>query len=176
MSDRRRFSRVCALLLGAAALVPANPVRAVPGVPFLRGYQLINVHSGKCLAIAGAGTADGAAAVQSSCREERAHLWRLRMVSPTGLFQVQNLKSGRCLSVDGGDGRTVQRQCDGNRSRRWRVTAAEATGLVIRSAVSGRCLTVAGGSRRENAAAVLSTCAPAASRRWNARLIGRTER
>jgi len=156
--------------------VPATPAPAAPAVPFLRGYQLINVHSGKCLAITGSGTADGEAAVQSSCREERAHLWRLRMVSPAGLFQVQNLKSGRCLSADGGDGRTVQRRCDANRSRRWRVTDAEGTGLVIRSAVSGRCLTVAGGSRRENAAAVLSTCAPAASRRWNARLVGRTDR
>jgi hypothetical protein len=176
MSGRRQLNLVCALVLGAATPVPANPVRAAPAAPFLRGYQLINVHSGKCLAIAGDGSADGDAAVQSSCREARAQLWRLRMVSLTGLFQVQNLSSGRCLSVSGGDGRVVQRRCDGSRARRWRVWGAEGTGLHIRSAVRGGCLTVAAGSREENAPAVLSTCGPAASRRWEARLIGGTER
>jgi hypothetical protein len=174
MSVRRHFSLVCALALGAATLISPDPVRAAPAVPFLRGHQLINVHSGKCLAIAGDGTADGGAAVQSSCREERAHLWRFRTVPLTGLFQVQNLKSGRCLSA--ADGRAVQRPCDGDRSRRWRVWDARSARLVLRSAVDGRCLTVAGGSRRENAPAVLSTCGPGASGRWDARLIGGPER
>jgi hypothetical protein len=174
MSVRRHFSGVCTLVLVAAVLIPPSPVRAAPAVPLLRGHQLINVHSGKCLAIAAEGTADGAAAVQSSCREERAHLWRFRMVSLTGLFQVQNLRSGRCLSAV--DGRVVQHRCDDNRSRRWRVGGARSARLVIRSVVDGRCLTVAGGSRRENAPAVLSTCGLQASARWDARLIGGTER
>jgi hypothetical protein len=114
--------------------------------------------------------------VQSTCREQRSDLWRLRLVSLTGLFQVQNVRSGRCLSAAGGAGRVVQRRCDDDPARRWRLWDAEGTGFLIRSAISGRCLTVAGGGRAENAAAVLSTCGPAASRRWDARLLGSTER
>jgi hypothetical protein len=113
--------------------------------------------------------------VQSACREERAHLWRMRLVSLTGLFQVQNIKSGRCLSAAGG-GRVVQYRCDDALPRRWRLRDAGRTGFRIRAATSGRCLTVAGGDRAENAAVVLAGCGPARSRRWDARLIGSTER
>jgi hypothetical protein len=181
MSVRRRIlsagsralaaATLTAATLAAAALVPASPAQAAPPIPFLTGFQLFNVHSGKCLAPAGT---DGVG--QSTCREESAHLWRMRLVSLTGLFQVQNVRSGRCLSAAGGDGRAVQRRCDDDLARSWRLWDAKGKGFFIRSAISGRCLTVAGGGRAENAAAVLSTCDPARSRRWDARLLGSTER
>ncbi|MFI7542148.1 RICIN domain-containing protein [Actinoplanes sp. NPDC049599] len=180
MSVRRTVLFAGARMVAAAAAAvavaaPAGPARAAPEFPFLRGFQLVNVHSGKCLAIAGGGTADNTAVVQSACREERAHLWRMRLVSLTGLFQVQNIKSGRCLSAAGG-GRVVQYRCDDALPRRWRLRDAGRTGFTIRAATSGRCLTVAGGGRAENAAVVLAGCGPARSRRWDARLIGSTER
>ena len=176
MSVRRRIlsagSRaLAAATLTAAALVPAGPAQAAPAIPFLTGFHLFNVHSGKCLAPAANG-----AVVQSACREESAHLWRMRLVSLTGLFQVQNVRSGRCLSAAGGDGRAVQHRCDDDLARSWRLWDAKGKGFYIRSAISARCLTVAGGGRAENAAAVLSTCGPARSRRWDARLLGNTER
>lgn len=182
MSVRRRIlataSRALAAAVAATVLAPAAPASAAPAgpaFPFLTGFQLFNVHSGKCLTVAGGGTADNTAVVQSACRDERAHLWRMRLVSLTGLFQVQNVRSGRCLSAAGG-GRVVQYRCDDAESRRWRLWDAEGTGFFIRSATSGRCLTVAGGRRDDNAAALLSACGPARSRRWDARLAGGTER
>jgi cytolethal distending toxin subunit A len=156
--------------IAAAALVPAAPAQADPAIPFLRGFQLFNMQSGKCLAPGG-----GGAAVQSTCREEAAHLWRLRLVSLTGLFQVQNVRSGRCLSAPGGAGRAVQSRCDDGLAHRWRLWDAKGKGFLIRSAVSARCLTVAGGGRAEDAAVVVSSCGPARSRRWDARLLGSTE-
>src|SRR4051812_39022104 len=92
MSGRRRIlsagSRALAALAMAVAAtaVLAAPAQAAPALPFLSGFQLFNVHSGKCLAIAGGGTADNDAVVQQTCREERSHLWRMRLVSLTGLF------------------------------------------------------------------------------------------
>ncbi len=181
MSVRRRILTtgahvLAAVTVAATVLAPPAPARAAPAFPFLRGFQLFNVHSGKCLTVAGGGTADGDPVVQSTCREERSHLWRMRLVSLSGLFQVQNVKTGRCLSAAGGTGGVVQDRCDDAGSRRWRLWDAAGTGFTLRSATSGRCLTVAGGGRGENAAAVLSTCGPARSRRWDARLIGSTER
>jgi len=167
----RAFAAATTVVVAASVLVPA-PAQAAPAIPFLRGFQLFNVHSGKCLTIAGRG--DGAAVVQRSCREERSHLWRMRLVTLTGLFQVENIRSARCLSVAGGAGRAVQAPCDDSAARRWRLWDAKGKGFFIRSAISGRCLTVDGGGRAENAVAVLSTCGPAASRRWDARLIGST--
>jgi cytolethal distending toxin subunit A len=169
MSGRRAFSLVGALVLAVAVPAPVGPARAAPEIPFLRGFQLSNVQSGKCLTVA------GNAAVQSTCREQGSHLWRLALVSLTGLFQVQNVRTGQCLAVTGGRGRVVQARCDDDASRRWRLGDEDGKGFLIRSAVSGRCLTVAGGGRAENAAAVLSTCGPARSRRWDAHLIGSTE-
>jgi cytolethal distending toxin subunit A len=170
-----RVVTAAAVAVAAVALVPASPAGAAPEFPFLRGFQLFNVHSDKCLAIAGGGTADNAVVVQSTCREERAHLWRMRLVSLTGLFQVENIKSGRCLSA-AGRGRVVQHRCDDALARRWRLWDVEGKGFTIRAAGSGRCLTVAGGGRAENATAIVAGCGPARSRRWDARLIGSTER
>ena len=181
MSVRRRIlstgsSLLAAATVAATVLVPAAPAPAAPAFPFLRGFQLFNVHSGKCLAIAGGGTADNDGVVQSTCREQRPHLWRMRLVTLTGLFQVENVRSGRCLSAVEGTGRVVQYRCDDAVSRRWRLWDAKGTGFFIRSATNGRCLTVTGGGAEENAAALLATCGPARSRRWDARLIGSTER
>jgi len=181
MSVRRRILATGSTLLAAATaaaavLVPAAPAQAAPAFPFLRGFQLFNVRSDKCLAIAGGGTADNDVVVQSTCREEVSHLWRMRLVTLTGLFQVQNVRTGRCLSAVEGTGRVVQFRCDDAGARRWRLWDAKGTGFYIRSATSGRCLTVTGGGGDENAAALLSTCGPARSRRWDARLIGSTER
>lgn len=181
MSVRRRIlptgsGVLAASLILAAALVPAAPAQAASVFPFLHGFQLFNVHSDKCLTVAGGGAADNDPVVQRTCREELSHLWRMRLVSLTGLFQVQNVRTGRCLSAAGGDGHVVQYRCDDAPARRWRLWDAEGTGFLIRSAISGRCLTVAGGSRGEDAATLLSTCGPARSRRWDARLAGSTER
>jgi cytolethal distending toxin subunit A len=170
LSVRTRVLATAVTALASVALVPASPAGAAPAIPYLRGFQLFNMQSGKCLAPAGDG------AVQSACREESAHLWRLRLVSLTGLFQVQNVRTGRCLSAGGGTGRVAQSRCDDGLARRWRLWDAKGKGFSIRSAVSGRCLTVAGGARAEDATVVVSTCGPARSRRWDARLLGTTEK
>jgi predicted secreted protein len=169
MSVRRRIlstgsSLLAAATVAATVLVPAAQAPAAPAFPFLR------------LAIAGGGTADNDGVVQSTCREQRPHLWRMRLVTLTGLFQVENVRSGRCLSAVESTGRVVQYRCDDAGSRRWRLWDAKGTGFFIRSATDGRCLTVTGGGDQENAAALLATCGPARSRRWDARLIGSTER
>jgi hypothetical protein len=153
MSVRRRIlstgsSLLAAATVAATVLVPAAPAPAAPAFPFLRGFQLFNVHSGKCLAIAGGGTADNDGVVQSTCREQRPHLWRMRLVTLTGLFQVENVRSGRCLSAVESTGRVVQYRCDDAGSRRWRLWDAKGTGFFIRSATDGRCLTVTGGGDR----------------------------
>ena len=166
------YRALAAVTMAVAATAPGPaPAQAAPAFPYLSGFQLVNVHSGKCLAIAG----DDPAVVQQTCREERSHLWRMRLVSLSGLFQIQNLRSGRCLTVAGDASRAVQQRCAADASRSWRLSDAEGTGFGIRSSISGRCLTVDGAGRAENAAAVLSTCGPARSRRWDARLIGSTE-
>ncbi|AGZ41786.1 RICIN domain-containing protein [Actinoplanes friuliensis] len=175
MSVRRRFlSAAVTALLTAGLLAPGAAAEAAPPGPtdFLSGFLLINTNSRKCLTVD-----DGSSlAVQRPCRDQRSQMWRMRLATWTGLFQIQNLRSGRCLTIAAGgkdnNNRAVQAPCDDAQSRRWRLLDAPGDTFLMRNANSGRCLTIAGGEVGTGVPAVQNDCDGHRSRRWSGELIG----
>ncbi|XVU20817.1 RICIN domain-containing protein [Actinoplanes sp. CA-054009] len=78
--------------------------------------QILNVATGKCLSIAGAGTRDNAPADLYTCDGHDSRLWRLR--DSTGeTARVQNVHSRKCLTAP--RDMAVQRPCPV--AQRWTV-------------------------------------------------------
>ncbi|SNY46032.1 RICIN domain-containing protein [Paractinoplanes atraurantiacus] len=78
--------------------------------------QVLNVATGKCLSIIGAGTRDNARADLYTCDGHDSRLWRLR--DSTGeTARIQNVHSGKCLTL--ARDTAVQRRCPV--SHRWTV-------------------------------------------------------
>ena len=171
---RRLIALVCLVAaLPAAAPTPAlaSPAPgAAPAAPApidLVGldFQLVNVASRRCLAVAGAATGDGAALVQAPCATTPAYRWRFRPASFAGAFQILNVRTERCLSTSAGI-RAVQYRCDDHPARHWRLIDSVGDTANLRSMHTGRCLTVA-----RTGVAVQSICDDRAPRRWTVRLL-----
>ncbi len=125
-------------------------------------WHIINAHSGKCLTISGAGTANTVNAVQYTCdysspyNEEwyfdGNHIW--------------NGHSGKCLTVAGAstanNANAVQYTCDSGApyNENWNLEDVYGSAIYwhIWNSHSGKCLTVAGVSTANNANAVQFTC------------------
>jgi len=166
MSVRRRFqSTAVTVLLAAGLLVPGAAAEAGPPpgpTDAINGFLLVNVSSQRCLRVA------AGPAVQGPCRADASSLWRMRLVTLDGLFQIQNVRSGGCLSTSGG-ARVVQFRCDAARPRRWRLLDGVGDTFLMRNESSGRCLTAAGVGA---AAVVQDACNSDRSRRWLGRAVG----
>lgn len=164
MSVRRRFqSTAVTVLLAAGLLVPGAAAEAGPPpgpTDAINGFLLVNVDSARCLRVA------AALAAQGPCRADAFSLWRIRLVTLNGLFQIQNVRSGGCLSAAGGAG-VGQYRCDGAQPRRWRLLGGVGNTFLMRNEASGRCLTTAGA-----AAVVQGACNGERSRRWLGRAVG----
>jgi hypothetical protein len=77
--------------------------RPVPGVADT--FTVVNQHSGKCLDVAGAATADGAQVVHGTCGAVTSQQFTLRRVTYAGNdphdFQLVARHSGKCVDVSG---------------------------------------------------------------------------
>ncbi|GID98596.1 RICIN domain-containing protein [Amorphoplanes digitatis] len=166
MSVRRRFlSTAVTVLLAAGLLTPGAAAEAGPPpgpTDVVKGFLLVNIGSRNCLrVVAGTGRA-----VQGPCRPDASALWRMRLATMDGLFQIQNLRSGGCLTASRGPA-IVQFRCDDAPTRRWRLLDGAGDTFLMRSVVSGRCVTAAGAG-----AVVQGTCADVPSRRWHGQAEG----
>ncbi len=89
---------------------------------------------------------------------------------PSGRYQLENMKSGLCLSPAGGTSnrneQIVQFTCDTDPSRLWTIEPVEGNVVKIRNSKSGQCLTVAGGGSDRNTPSVQFPCDSDPSRRW----------
>ena len=151
-----------AVASAALLLLPAAPV---PGPDLLNlGFQVINVNSRMCL------TADGPDVEQRRCDRSDAVRWRIRPASFTGRVEIVYHLNNRCLTADG-TAAAVLTPCADRSAGRWQLVDSDGPTAQLRNEVSGRCLTIAGGSRAEGAAAVQHTCDDRRSRRWTVRVI-----
>jgi hypothetical protein len=65
-------------------------------------YTVVNEHSGKCLDVAGASAADGAAVTQYTCNGRTNQMFTLNPVTALGNrhdFQLVAVHSGKCVDV-----------------------------------------------------------------------------
>ncbi|SPE58238.1 Extracellular exo-alpha-L-arabinofuranosidase precursor [Streptomyces netropsis] len=97
---RKTFSGLAAAAavcgLGLAGGSPA--AAAVPPSPQIIYEQVVNLHSGKCLEVAGGSQANGARVQQYSCNGTVAQQWNKRPTSD-GYFQLVVASSGKCLEI-----------------------------------------------------------------------------
>ena len=61
--------------------------------------NVVAVHSGKCLDVTAASTADGAAVIQYTCGSGTNQQWQVRTVGSS--FQLVARHSGKCLDLPG---------------------------------------------------------------------------
>ncbi|WP_411268424.1 RICIN domain-containing protein [Nonomuraea sp. PA05] len=93
-------------------------------------YTIVNVKSGKCLAVSGAGTSNGAAVVQESCAGTAAQRFELKLVSGTQGYLLRPTHSYKCAEVTGAQtansAKVVQNACQADplvkKNQVWRLS------------------------------------------------------
>jgi endoglucanase len=100
---------------------------------------IVNSSSGRCVDVAGAGTANGTVAQVYDCNGTVAQQWQINADG-----SLQNPNSGRCLDVAGAataNGSRVQiYDCNGTGAQKWQINADGS----IANPSSGRCLSPSG--------------------------------
>lgn len=127
-------------------------------------------HSGKCLDVLNASTADGTAVAQYGCHNGANQHWQLRDLG-TGYHQLVARHSDRCLTVANAstaDHATVaQHACQpGRTDQQWQLVDVGAGYLRIVARHSGKCLDVAGYSTADSARVIQYTCGTAANQQF----------
>ncbi|MGJ6964141.1 pectinesterase family protein [Streptosporangium sp. G11] len=167
-------------LPAAAALVVASAVVAVAWpsqaavAPVAGGvYTLASGSSGKCVDVAGASADNGALLVQVACDAAAAdQQWRV--VARSGGFNLVNAGSGRCVDVPNSStvsGTQLQQWGCGDGSKpqqQWTFTASSAASgkYLVRSVVSGLCVSNRDGSTAGNNPVVEESCSDVARMQW----------
>lgn len=114
---------------------------------------------GKCVDVAGAGTANGTPVQLYDCNGSAAQRWS---VGTDGTIRAL----GKCLDVASGgtaDGTPVQLwDCNGSAAQRWAVPAAQD----IVNPQANKCLDASGGSSANGTRLQIWTCTGAANQKW----------
>jgi hypothetical protein len=142
---------------GPSAVAPVytpSPVAPVAPVAASGGQGPITaLHSGKCIAIEGASTADGARVIQRGCSGGRNQTFEGRPAG-VGYLNIVATHSGKCLDVPNGstaDNLPIQQyQCDGSDEQRFAFRDVGGGYYNLVAAHSGKCLDVPNGSTADN--------------------------
>ena len=133
---------------------------------------MANMQTGKCLAVSEGRLDNNAPAVQFTCDGDQWRRWKL--VETDDGFQLQNVRTGKCLTIAGGVSTdnnipALQFDCDRDPSRRWKLTAT-GDGFQAENVQTGKCLTIAGGeSTDDDVPALQFNCDRHPSRFWSIR-------
>jgi galactose oxidase len=132
------------------------------------GYSVIVAAStGKCLDIAGASAASGAAAEQWRCNFNGNEQWTVQPFN--GSFRVIEQQTGQCLAVTGGSttpgAQIVQNSCTGANSELWTFVSTGG-GYQLVNKGSALCANVSGNSTVDAASIVQSACSTASNFVW----------
>lgn len=118
-------------------------------------------HSGKCLDIAGASSANAAPLIQWSCKVSGNQLFDFVSVG-NDQFTLKVKHSGKCLDVSGGsvaDGASlIQFDCHGGANQKFTLKNMGSGYYSLVSVKSGKCVDVAGPSTANNARLIQWTC------------------
>ncbi|GGZ30351.1 hypothetical protein GCM10010300_86370 [Streptomyces olivaceoviridis] len=137
----------------SAGLLAASPAQAATGA--------ITGLAGKCLDVAGAGSADGTAVQLYDCNGTSAQQWT---VGGDGTIRAL----GKCLDVTGkstADGAKAQLwTCTGGANQKWTVTAAHD----IVNPQANKCLDVTDNNSANGTRIQIWSCTGAANQKWNA--------
>jgi len=117
-------------------------------------YYLQNQHSGLRIGIAGASTANGALALQSSNFGASDHEWRVDSLN-NGYYKLTNMRSGKVLGIENmstaNGGRAIQWDDNGTADHEWQFVAVGNGYYKLVNRHSGKVLGVSGMSTTSGA-------------------------
>ncbi len=160
---RRALQALLTLALGTGlAVAPITAAQAAP--PIWSSWDV--AHSGLCMDVKEAGTANKVPLQQYYCNGGTAQLFTLEPVGNEGFYQIRNYNSGKCLDVYGGstaeNAAVIQYTCHGDTNQWWYqapiISVPGYYHFVNRR--SWKCLTVQYGSILSEARLVQYTCNP----------------
>lgn len=117
-------------------------------------YRMVAVHSGKCIDVAGAGTADGVNIQQYSCNGTDAQAFDVVNMG-SGWYRLKNVNSGKAMDVAANatnDGANIHQWADnGSGAQRFALRKVNGVEFQIVNQTSGKCVDVAGVSSADSA-------------------------
>ncbi|KAF4407732.1 MULTISPECIES: RICIN domain-containing protein [Streptomyces] len=157
---RRAFTAALSVLALSGAMLAAGSAAPASAGPF--NTKLQTHHSGKCLDVANASTADGAFVQQWRCYSTANQNWNFTSVGD-GYYTVSADHSDKCLDVaeaSVADGGTVhQWRCYTTPNQEWRLVQRPNGYFTLVARHSGKCLEVTAGNIYDGAGVVQQTCA-----------------
>jgi len=119
-------------------------------------------HSGKCLDVLNASTADGVTLQQWRCHSGDNQKWEITPVGG-GFHTFKVLHSNKCMEVSGystaNGAQVVQSNCDGGGNQQFTFVDVGDGYRQIRARHSGKCIDVSGNSQADNARVQQWNCA-----------------
>jgi endoglucanase len=124
-------------------------------------FTLTARHSGKCIDVISASTADGAETAQYSCNGGSNQRWELQNLG-SGYYRIIARHSGKCLDVDAAStansARIIQWTCNGGQNQQWQVQDAGSGYVRLVARHSGKCLDVPSSSTTDGTRLIQYTC------------------
>ncbi|WP_218224434.1 RICIN domain-containing protein [Pseudomonas sp. PIC25] len=140
-----------------AGFLPTKVTQATPATGALANgtYSIKAKHSGKCLDVSGASTADGAALIQWTCHQANNQRWVLTALGD-GYYEVKSKHSGKCMDVTGAStangARLQQLACSRGNQQQWLIEAESDGNYRMTARHSGKVADVLGVSLNNGAA------------------------
>ncbi|WP_173390860.1 RICIN domain-containing protein [Actinomadura litoris] len=110
------------------------------------GFELLSKRSGRCVDVLGASTENNATIVQWTCDGSDRQLWKITSINNT--YSLVAAHSDKCFDVNGKStengptGKTVQYECDGGLSQRWRLDPMGGDDYKLVNVNSNKCADV----------------------------------
>jgi hypothetical protein len=147
-----------------AALVPAAAAQA--STKPAAGVQIRLAHSGKCLNVAGASTANSAKIIQYGCSATAANEQFKLVPKGSGNYWIQGVQSGKCLNVynnsTANSAAIIQYTCNTQLNGLWKVDeVVDKPTYRFVAASSGKCLNLPNSSTADSVALIQYTCSAA---------------
>lgn len=137
-------------------------------------YQLVGVHSGKCVEVAGGNTSNLAQLQIATCTADRRQQFRLEAMGG-GYYRLRNVNSGLCVDVEGyasSDGaRLIQYTCGTGYNQQWSIADVSSGIERLTARHSGKAMAVAGGATAEGTPAQQWTYGNRASQQFRLRVV-----
>ncbi|TDC41565.1 RICIN domain-containing protein [Micromonospora sp. KC213] len=118
-------------------------------------------HSGKCVDVISASTADGAEVAQYGCNGGSNQRWEFRSLGD-GYHQIIAQHSGKCLEVNGAStansARITQRTCTSAQNQQWQTQDAGSGYVRVIARHSGKCLDIPSSSTADGTRLIQYTC------------------
>ncbi|TDC85071.1 glycosyl hydrolase family protein [Micromonospora sp. KC606] len=131
------------------------------GDPGDSAVTLTSRHSGKCVDVVSASTADGAEVAQYGCSGGSNQRWEFQSAG-NNYYRVIARHSGKCLDVDAAstanNARVIQWTCNSGQNQQWQVQDAGSGYVRLVARHSGKCLDVPSRSTADGTRLIQYTC------------------